>query len=442
MISSLVAIYVYWMHPKVYSYEYNTYCLIHFFIATIFFFKYKKKKNYFDFDTIFLIAYFFTFFMYPVFIYPVDPYYFFIFNYGFNENVISQSTALSLLGSQMYMFGSITYGRRKMKKTFLHYYPVNSFIICSILFFLLFIFFGGYSYYKDLYAGNITTQDIKNSGLAYMNMLFWIFLLVALSLEFNKMLCLDRNKFQLSNVNKVLLIFIVIYIPLLLSTGTRGVSMQTLLIILGLYSFYYKPVSLKKMIPLVCLGTLGMFFISSTRGGGTFRIQSFMDMFMDLVINNRNTFVAVDYVQEHGVSYGVSMLGYILRTIPFAQGIVFRLFDVNPNETSSAMLLTVETLGENPSFGVGTNIIADLYLAFGAVGVIVFMFLGGYFVSMVQSNAESFRLNYIVMYAILLSLSIYTVRAEFFFSLYLLAWTAFILYFIKRCYIRKKELYA
>lgn len=437
-ISSMISIIIYLNSPKIYDYNFNLYCCIHFLFSVLLFFKKKRNKNYFNFETFFLFAFFCTFYLYPIFVYPIDPQYFFIFNYGFNENLISKATALSLVGSQFFLLGNISYKPIRKERSKIVKYNVSSIITFSIVFFALFLLMGGYSYYTDLYGGETTTQAVRNSGFLYMNMLFWVCLLLSLSLEMYRMLYLDKSNFRFRKVNKRLMLFICFYIPLLLSTGTRGTIIQTVLIIGGLYSLFYKPISLKLLLPFICLGCLGMFFISSTRGGGEFRIEKFMDMFMDLIINNRNTFVALEYVEENGYSYGISMLGYILRSIPFAQGIVFNTLGINPNITNSATILSIETLGDDPSFGVGTNIIADTYIAFGLFGVIIFMFIGGYFVSKVQYNASLYNLKYIVFYSVIISIAVYSVRAEFFFCLYLLVWSYVLLSFIKIFNNKKK----
>ncbi len=436
-ISAIISLLVYLFHPTSYHYGYTIYCLIHFLGSSLLFFRYKKKDNYFDFDTIFLISYFVTFFTYPVFIYPFDPAHFFMFNYDFNENVVSQATALSLLGSQMYLLGSVSYKDYRERKVLIKDYPLKPFVICTIALFALFILAGGYTYYRDLYASDTTTQSVSGTAVAYINMLLKVFILITLPLQFNKLILADRNKLRISYVNKGVFIFIVIYILLLLSTGSRGGPLQVLLILMGLYSMFYNPVSMKLMVPLVCIGALGLSFISYTRAGGEFQVQGVLDVFMDLIVVNRNSYLAVDYVQTNGITLGRSMLAYILQPIPFAQGIVFNAFDIDPRYASSAMMFSVQTLGDNPSFGVGTNIIADIYLAFGLLGVIMFMGFGGYFVAKVSNRAKTYNMKYTIIYSILISLSVYTVRAEFFYCLYMILWSELILLITKSIFKQK-----
>lgn len=438
---AFVSIIVYLCAPDTYRFEYDCYCGIQYVVSVFIFLKLKKKKNYFDFDTIFLIAFFCTFFIYPIFLYPINPRYFAMFNYGFDENVISKCTALALVGSQMYILGSMlfTYSKKgkEEQKYIVEFLPDKGIILMTISFFVLFLVLGGYTYYKNLYGGGDASVQFKtNAAFSYANILFQVFLVISIMLEFNKQLYNDTKKISMKLFNKIFFIFICLYIPFLLSTGTRGTTMETLLMIIGLYTLYYRPIKFKSFLILVLIGALGMSFIAVARGKGSFEIKGFVDIFMDLIINNRNTFVAVDYADQNGVSYGLSMLGYILKVIPFAQNVVFSLFGIEPYLTNSALFLTVQTLGHNPTFGLGTNIIADLYLAFGFGGVMVCMFFAGYIVAKAQYMALRYHVYYMLLYTIFMSYAVYNIRAEFFFSLNMIVW-AFCVLNILRSIVRR-----
>lgn len=425
---ALVSVIVYSCAPDSYWFEYDCYCGIQYVLSVFLFLKLKKKNNYFDFDTIFLIAFFCTFFIYPIFLYPVNPRYFAIFNYGFDENVISKCTALALVGSQMYILGSMlftysTKGREERKYT-VEFLPDRGIILLTISFFILFLLLGGYTYYKNLYGGGDSSAQFQtNAAFSYANILFQVFLVVSIMLEFNKQLYNDKRKISIKLLNKTFFVFICLYIPFLLSTGTRGTTMETLLMLIGLYTLYYRPVKFKNFLILVLVGAFGMSLIAVIRGKGSFEINGFVDIFMDLIINNRNTFIAVDYVDQNGMSYGLSMLGYILKVVPFAQNMVFSLFGIESYLTNSALFLTVQTLGHNPTFGLGTNIIADLYLAFGIGGVIICMFFAGYIVAKAQYMALRYHVYYMLLYTIFMSYAVYNVRAEFFFSFNMIVWS-------------------
>lgn len=443
LLLAFASVVVYLCAPDSYLFEYDCYCFVQYVVSMILFMRARKKKNFFDFDTIFLIAFLCTFFLYPVFLYPVNPRYFAVFNYGFSEDVISKSTALALVGSQMYMLGSLWFQYRPKKPVEQNYrvefLPDKIVILLTILFFVLFLLLGGLTYYRSLYSGDASAQFQSNAAFSYANTLFQVSLATSIMLEFNKQLFYNRAAPSPGKLNKTFLMFVCMYIPFLLSTGSRGTTMETLLMLMGLYTLYFKPIKFKWFMLLVLLGALGMTFIAVVRGKGSFEVTGFIDIFMDLIINNRNTFVAVDYVDENGMSFGVSMLGYILKVVPFAQNLVLTILGIEPYMANSALFLTVQTLGHDPTFGLGTNIIADLYLAFGFGGVVLFMWAGGYLMAKVQYMALHYHVYYMLMYTVFMSFSVYVVRSEFFFSLNALAWSACILNVLRHFCKKKKE---
>ena len=89
------------------SYSFSI-CLTTFVLSLLSVFLYlsiRDNKNAFDFDVIFLVAFIFTYFIYPVFIFPVNKTRFFMFNYGFNESVITKSTLLASIGLHFFLIG-------------------------------------------------------------------------------------------------------------------------------------------------------------------------------------------------------------------------------------------------------------------------------------------------------------------------------------------------
>lgn len=395
----------------------------------VLFLLFKKKKNYFDFDVLFLITCFFAFFAYPVLIYPIDPIYFFVFNIDYDHNVISQGTALSLLGLEIYMTGSISYENRKKESQVvtLGYYPIRRFTLITWVLLILFLALGGYTFYDNAYAG---TKSSSGGVFMYINVLLIAFLMVSICMQYTNLLYTCTYRLQANNICKPLLMLITVYVITILSTGSRTVPLQVVLAIVGLYTLLFKPFPLKKTAVFIGLGVIVLASISYTRVGGEVKISNIYDAFIDIIIVNRNTYAAIEYVDNHGFTFGFSMLSYLLRPIPFAQSLVFSLFDLDPGYTSSASLLTTEALGPNSSLGLGTNIIADIYLAFGLIGVIAFMYFGGWFVAK-SKHLALYRSNYMIIYAVLMANSVFLVRGEFFYCFQEIIWCLIIFNFTK-----------
>lgn len=420
------SILVFLLAPHHFVYWFNLFCVIQFLFSVFLFLKAKKKKNYFDFDMIFIVTFFFVMFFFPVFMYESDPTRFFAFQYEYNEDVISRATALSLLGIESYFLGSLTFRKKehvdlKLSKGKIYH---NIFALCfiSALSLLLFILSGGYAKLAGAYSG----EQVEASGMASY---FWAFtpafLFCALIFQFNNLYIIDKSKIQKKAINKLLLIYTIFFIGLIILTGSRTFPLQIVLICGSLYTILYKPISFVRFVPLLILGILALFIINIIRGGGD--ITGMADLVIDLVVCNRNTYVSVDYVDIHGITYGKSMLSVLLAPLPFFQTIVFYAFSINPWEAASSLIISKISLGEEGELGFGSNIIADLYMSFGMFGVIFFMFLLGRYIAKLLYYLKS-NIYALVAYAVMMSYSVFIVRAEFFFFSRYLVWSLLIVF--------------
>ena len=424
------SVFLFLLAPRYYQYEFNLFCMFQYLVSSFLFLRAKKKQNYFDFDMIFMFTFFFVMFFYPVFMFESDPTKYFAFKYEFNENVISRATALSLLGMQAYFLGSLTYmqkDRENKKVVSQKQDGITSLSIISLGTFVLFIFFGGYAKLAGEYSG----QEVEASGVAaYLYVFFPVFLLCAIAFQFNKFFSFDKEKLQFKKINKMLLLCFLLILGMLIIAGSRTIPLQLVLVCGGLFTMFYKQISFIKFLPLVIIGVLLMFAVNVMRGGGTGGVSELADVVMDLIICNRNTYMAVDYVDVNGITYGKSMLSPVLSSIPFLQNIVFTLFSINPSDAGSAVFFTKLTLGEGSSLGLGTNIIADLYLSFGMFGVMFCMFLLGRYISKFIFLAKK-NIYALVFYSVMMSYSVFIVRAEFFYFIRYLVWCLFTVFLMK-----------
>lgn len=176
--------------------------------------------------------------------------------------------------------------------------------------------------------------------------------------------------------------------------------------------------SYKKLLLLMFIGMAFLSLIVVLRSGSAFKFSfNIIDMAMDLIINNYTIFLCYDYVDKFGL-VPFTLIGSLLSAIPFLSGLVISTFNISIYESSSARFFSVLALGNNPKFGVGTNIVASLYLATGLIGVIVFMFLFGVFIKKI--NISPNRINApilkLLLYFEMMSVAVYMVRADFFYQ--------------------------
>lgn len=436
----IFSISLYIFSPINYNWFFNLVCGIIFFLSTCALKVSQDEKNYFDFETIFLLSYFFCFFVYPIFIYVIDPEYFFMFSFDFDHDKINKGTALALVGAESFILGSsicyTKFNHNIQSKENIINIPTKLIHSITVLLFIVFIMSGGYSSYKSLYNNGGTVSGIYS----YIIILFVSVYILSVSSEFvkAKKLVHSKNILPYKSLSKLFILFILTSSLIFLSAGSRTVMLQIMLSYLGLYSLFFFKINLKQFVVISLIGAILLTSITYTRAGNQVSIVSFWDLFMDLIINNRSTYFALSFTEENGYTCGVSMLGYILKCIPFSQKIVCNLFGIDEKTITSAMIVTRETLGDDPELGLGTNIIADIYLAFGFVGVLLFMYALGYYSKKSYLYSIKGHIYYLFFYTSILSVAIYMVRSEYFYSLNLILW-AFIIYNVFKHYKKKTE---
>lgn len=410
----ILSIILYLVSPITFNLSYIFFCsALHITLLAIFY-SIKKSDNYFDFDTLFFISYTVSFYIYPLFLYPIDPHFFTMFKFDFDEDYINRSTSLSLIGSASYCIGRI----HRMKKTgvsenkdvFRHPLPTKRFILFAYFLFYMFYETGGISNLTDVYDYGM---NHKTSISGYIHVVLLPFFYIGIVTQFYNS-TLFTNRFRLHNFNFAFLLLLAIYSLSIFMTGSRGSVLAIGLIIIWIYTYYYKNIKLIPFVAIIFAGAIVLALVGVMRVDGDSSQMAFVDVFMDLIINNRSNFVALEYVDDNGITYGKSMLGSILRVFPLLSGFVHKMFHLNIFETTSSMLLTSTTLGEDFTLGLGTSILADLFLAFGLVGVVLGMGFLGRVITYLENRLQSGSPMILITYAVFISISVVIVRSEYF----------------------------
>ena len=122
----------------------------------------------------------------------------------------------------------------------------------------------------------------------------------------------------------------------------------------------------------------------------------------------------VNDVDDNGYTIGENMLGGVVGIVPFLTSAL----DLDMNRLSSAELLTKEShynlkTPESAQVGLGTTIIADIYLSFGVLGVIILMFILGRIITRIQLNTLMLDYYSVIVYSAFLANSVFVARASF-----------------------------
>lgn len=427
--------------PDKYDYEFCLFILIIFLVNIIFYFVSNRTKtgNAANFDFFFIFSYGMVNFIYPVFYKPYDPNYT-VFEMPFNHNVISKSTAIAYLGFAFFSLGISSYRKnepisKRIIKEQLPTFTINNIFVRAIfvvamISFIGYIATGGLAELQNVYSGD---GDLNAVGIySYFNN---IFVICSNLLAIFVFLVTDK----LTKI--VAFTFIVICSLLMLATGSRTLVLGLALILIVSYSRYIKRISLPKILLFLLIGSLFMTFIQLSRtqefSGGNWSdnasknivIESPLDIFNDLVVNNRNLYVLVDFADKHGNVYFLSAISDVSSPFPGLSTYISESMNVPKELIFGGALPTFLEFGSNSDWGIGTNLVGETYVGYGFYGVIIIMFLLGYVVKKTY-NASSHNINAFIIYFLLVSHAVFFPRAFYLYQPRTVVWSLLLVFIL------------
>lgn len=421
----VVSIYLYISAPDIYNHSFCVNCFIVFIMSAgiLLSNNIKKYKTMVLFETLFVITFFFTNYVYPIFLYFDNPY-FSLFAFSFSENIISKSTALATVGICSYSFAQY---ETRDDVTDLPLTKPSISKVSAIEVVLLFILLLLYTY-KALPALIDGSSYSKGAGL---------FRVFAIFLCFKRIYNHDISHPLIRDI--AFWSIIAVYIIINLLVGNRGDPLFVIMAIFISYELFIHHISYKIFIPFVILGLAIFFVIGEARGGDSGsmlqKVAQVEKVSTDdtggilmygeqLIINNRSLYVLVDYADKNGLNFGQTWQMYLYSIIPFLQSFMIKFFDIPLESYASIFLTTYLEFGKDSpdAFGLGTNLIGDIYLCFGLIGVVIGMYLLGYIVRynyILSKNSTTSSIIYICLFTI----SVYYTRASLFEPSQLIIWS-------------------
>lgn len=421
-VSSLV---LYLFRPMEVSMPFNYASFVLFLISTFIYFSLKKKTNYFDFDTLFILLLAVIGFAYSVFIYDESEPFNIAFSLSFDVKFIPTGTILFVIGFQSYYWGSLAVREKKLKEKRLDtsmLEPINNTALSFLVIFLCgaFILSGGVQYYRSLYYFN--NNDAESGLVLQISSLLHACAITAIATEFYNKLIDKRHR-----VSLVMIIAISVVILLMLYAGNRTLASQLALPIIGLFTLFFKDIGKLKFLIFVLMATVLMWLIQFTRTGQQVgSVEKGSELITDLTIPTRSTYSCMEYIEQFGHTWGKNLLGGLIGAVPSLERVLVVSIGLDSRSLGSAEILTDYTLGPDPYVGLGTNIIADLFLSFDIFGVIILMFLLGFLVNVSQYKAKLINYYSIIVYAGFMSYSVFLARTTFTHPVKLIVWSLII----------------
>lgn len=426
-----ISIILFLFPPATFSLAYCYICFALFTGAFVILYNQKCSNNIVCFEFIFSIAYFFTNYVYPLFYYPINPY-FSLFLLDFPEQYINDGCALCTAGYIIFCLGSLS---KRTERSTVDKYKVNHrfksarlYVPLVIVLLLLLIV----SLFSILISGEYNGTWGEGTFYKVLADVFIFYLI------FEKM-SNSRSLRDVFSTAPILMILILIYIVEITIIGNRGLLLRVAFLSVFLYICFYKQIRKSIVFVSIVIGMFVMSYVGSMRGGGTFDgfnnddVPVIIQMGQDLTINNRSLYVLMEQYEHNGPNFGKTWLMNLLSIIPFAQSTFLKSTGMDLSEINSASLVTdLHFRGiKDDVIGLGTNLVGDIYLTSGLFGVLFFMFLLGRIVAITYNRGMRGDMRYLFIYALIFMDCIILTRSTYLTSIRPITW-GMVLYLLPR----------
>ena len=245
---------------------------------------------------------------------------------------------------------------------------------------------------KDFKYGVESEGGIATSIMSYIISIF-IVILVLYSRDFR-----NQNRSDWFSYFKKPLILMIVYIGLIVVTGRRTEAIRVASLLMFCY-FYclgnkvnYKKVFIYGILFLTLFSVVGV--LRSLQSGNVAEslkiiqeYQSVSPFTRELAGSVNTVHIAMShYPQQYGYTYGGTFFPGFLKIIPGLSGVYNYLFVPPGVDINSDMIITKLYFGNDISFGLGSSVVADNYIAFGPLGMVIIMFLFGLFVRYLETG--------------------------------------------------------
>ena len=415
----IISLVMYFQSPLSYDFSTCVVCLVLYLIAFFLLELKVYRGQLLSFDLFFSLSFVYVNFVYPVFLYNVNAN-FSLFNISFNERYITRCACLALVGYTAYaLFRSVTCKNiiKTERKLVLKNpnWVLAIFVLAALVSIVTYISFLGTSY-DDTQMGSLAKLMRE-----FLNVI--VFYIILTSFYNSRSL---KEFIHKQPIYIWLLLGLLVLLQLL--TGYRTDPMRYALVFVLAYSYFCKKIPAWLVVVILIVGMIAMQLVGSERNGGNSEYQisdnALINMGEDLIINNRSLYVLTEHADKSGYSYGKTFMMNVFSIVPFAQSVIPPIIGWNINDMSTGLINTYLTynVGDEDVIGLGTNLIGDLYYAFGLLGVIVFMGLLGALMSKAESKMYS-SFGYLLIYALFFANAVYYPRAEYFNLLRILTWS-------------------
>ena len=404
----------------------NPFTIISYIIINVWYLFKFRMNNIFCFELLFSLSFFICSFLYPFISSQLSDFRANIFVE--DANIQRKSFIIAFLGYLFYLLGlSLHKNPEKVSNQNWSFDDSYVFLANTLCSFLLVIFYlKGGSNLIDLYTRTYAEGESRlgewGEFLIYAMYAYTVSFIIVFQAKktrtdsFYSFLCSLPLHFYLNSA--------FLLIPLLVS-GYRSNFAQLLIPMIMLYSMSIKRIKGIRLILLLLGGVVILQIIGFTRNGDELNTEQLetMDYLRDFIGPNGALSFLINYTDHHGITGGSNYLLSTLSFIPYLQSVALLFVDPANFAPSSSSFYT-HTF--DSASGLGTNIIGDLYYTFGPLGVVILMFVMGWFLRRLYHFRTPIGLAMLMVFS---GNALFASRVEYTFIIRAVAWSGLLMWF-------------
>ena len=422
----------FFLAPATYSKPFCAWEMASFFVTGVVFMHHKIRRNgLICFDTFFIPTFFLINYAHAVFIYPDDQ---FLppFQFRTNNDIIPYALSVAQVGIALYMLANV-FAERELpqQRKIMADIPRMAVNRTALVAFIASL---------GLFCFVIVLRLARGFDHLYPRLMAMFLSLIALSWFFQAQQLQPEDaslKGMLHN-NKLNIVSTLMFSVSLLFVGSRGMVIFLIFMLLLLIDIYYVRVRLRVLLPAMAIGMVLMIFLAITRVSSfnlgnanlvdsvKYGIEVVMEspsilwlLLTDFVVNAKTLYDGIDYTQVNSYMMGISYVQYLFVFLPMGGSFFTKLLTgLDMDEVRTGNILTRFS---EATYGLGTNMVGDIYMNFSFIGVFVLMFLLGFLVARVEIPTSKYAFY---AYMALFANCIYLVRADIF------SWLTFFVFFL------------
>ena len=422
----------FFLAPTTYSKPFCVWEMVSFFVTGVVFMHHKIRRNgLICFDTFFIPTFFLINYAHAVFIYPDDQ---FLppFQFRTNNDIIPYALSVAQVGIALYMLANV-FAERELpqQRKIMADIPRMAVNRTALVAFIASL---------GLFCFVIVLRLARGFDHLYPRLMAMFLSLIALSWFFQAQQLQPEDaslKGMLHN-NKLNIVSTLMFSVSLLFVGSRGMVIFLIFMLLLLIDIYYVRVRLRVLLPAMAIGMVLMIFLAITRVSSfnlgnanlvdsvKYGIEVVMEspsilwlLLTDFVVNAKTLYDGIDYTQVNSYMMGISYVQYLFVFLPMGGSFFTKLLTgLDMDEVRTGNILTRFS---EATYGLGTNMVGDIYMNFSFIGVFVLMFLLGFLVARVEIPTSKYAFY---AYMALFANCIYLVRADIF------SWLTFFVFFL------------